>query len=265
MRILVVRKMSALEYYYNGNHKSPELRGSDKEQAENIRKIEKILEKENQDYEIVTREELSENFVSSYDFVFSAGGDGTAIATAAYNKETPQLNLKTDKRSKGTLCQRNIEEAVKAILEGNYKSEKWTRQDIFLNKNFFGRVLNEICIGENLNFSKMTKYTLEFAVKGKIKKETQKNSGLVIITGTGSTAWPFAFKPYSRKSKIFKFRAIFPYEGKEAGEGDYFRIKYKGHEGKFALDTIEHNLKRDSLLEIKISRNPLLIVVPSKF
>lgn len=266
MKILVVRKRSALEYYYRGNHKSKELRLSKQQHDENLRKIERILQKERQQYKIVSRNELTEKLVSKYDFVFSAGGDGTVIATAAYNKKTPQLNLKTDKRSKGKLCVSNIEKAIKAVLSKKYKIEKWTRQDVYLNKKFVGRAANETCIGEDLNFSKMAKYKMAFSKKSKkgrkIKKEIQKNSGLVIVTGAGSTGWPGAFLPYSRKSKVFKFVAILPYKGTSRGEGDYFKIKYMGHEGKFALDSIEHNLPRDAIIEIKLSKNPLIVVIP---
>ncbi len=262
-RILVVRKMSALEYYYKNSHKSRELRESRKEQDKNIENLEKILQEKNQQYKIVTRKELDEKILREYDFVFSAGGDGTAVATAAYNIATPQLNLKTDKKSKGLLCQENIEKATKSVLAGDYQIEKWTRQDVSLDNIFVGRALNETCVGEQLNFSKMAKYEIEFLEFEDIKREYHENSGLIITTGTGSTAWPFVFEPSSKKSEMFKFKTIFPTIGSEQGESDYFKIIYKKHKGKFALDTIEYKFPRDSMLEIKISRNPLLVAIPN--
>jgi len=260
MKILVVRKMSALEYHYNGNHQSKELIESHKEQKRNLAKIEKILKKEKQDYEVTTRINLSYETIMGYDLVISAGGDGTVIATAAYNTFTPQLNLKLDRKSKGTLCIENFEDAIKAVLDKNCEIEKWTRQDIFFDHGQLGTALNETCIGEGLKFSKMAKYEL---YNGK-EKEIQKNSGLVIVTGTGSTGWPSAFIPYSKNSKILKYKAILPYQGKEKGQGNYFKIKYRGHEGKVAIDTVEYDLPRDSLLEVIEAANPLPVVIPKK-
>jgi NAD kinase len=260
MKILVVRKMSALEYHYNGNHESKEIVESHNEQVENIGKIEKILNDANQEYRTVTRKELSEKLIEHYECIISAGGDGTVIATAAYNKNIPQLNLKTDKRSKGTLCQENIEKALDAVLNKNYTIEKWARQDVCLNGDFTGRALNETCVGEGLKFSKMARYEL---CNGK-EKEIQKNSGFVIVTGTGSTGWPSAFESFPKDATSLRYKAIFPAEGAEFGEGKYFKIEYKGHEGKFALDTVEYDFPRDSVLEVKISKHPLQAIIPGE-
>lgn len=253
-KILVVRKMSALEYYYNSNHKSNDLNLSDKEQGDSLREIESMLKESGAKYNVVTRKELDCNLVDKSDLLISAGGDGTVIASAAYNKNTPQLNLCTDKRSKGNLCNKNIKNSLRKILRGDYYIENWTRQDVYLDGNFIGRVLNETCVGENMDFSRMARYIMN--------GEFQKNSGLVAVTGTGSTGWPSAFQRYPRSSKIFRYRTILPVEGNEKGEEDKFSIEYKGHEGKFAIDTIRYELPRDSLLELKLSQFPLKVVMP---
>lgn len=255
-KILVVRKMSALEYYYNGNHRSHELRKSKAKQDRNIKQILRRLQKLGCAYKIVTRKDLTESLVDNYDFVFSAGGDGTVIATAAFNKDKPQLNLKTDTKSKGNLCYSNIEKAIEDFFNRDYRTEEWTRQDVYLEGNFVGRALNETAIGENMNFTKMTKYNID--LNG--KQEYHRNSGLIIVTGTGSAGWPSAFSEYSKKSREFRFLTILPCEGSKKGKGDYFKIEYKGHEGKFALDTIPYDLPIDSLLEIKLSKNPLKVI-----
>lgn len=259
-KILIVRKMSPLEYYYKGNHKSKELAESNQEQLKNLKKIENIL-KRKFEYDIITRKDLSETLVNHYDYVISAGGDGTVIATAAYNKNTPQLNLKLDKRSKGNLCCKNMQDSLKKMLDGDYELEEWTRQEVYLDKEFVGRALNETCVGENMDFAKMARYQMLFSLENKSTEEYQANSGLIIVTGTGSTGWPSAFEGYSRKDKFFKFRTVLPVTGLEKGMGDYFSILYKGHEGKFSLDTIGRKIPRDSLLEIKLSKYPLKVIV----
>lgn len=263
MNILIVRKMSSLEYYYNGNHPSQELNASMAEQDTSLARTTKILDDKKAGYKIITRREISKENFSDYDLVFSAGGDGTVIAVAAYNKETPQLNLKTDERSIGALCQQNLENAVRKTLEGDYKLEEWTRQDVFLNGNLVGRVLNETCIGEQLRFDKMAKYNLSIYKNSILTlQERQENSGVIIATGTGSGGWPAAFSKFSKDSKLFKFYANLPFKGSNVGEGEYFIIEYGGHEGKFALDTISYDFPKDSILEIKISEKPLKVIIP---
>jgi NAD kinase len=268
MKILVVRKMSALEYHYNGNHQSKEIIDSHNEQAENISKIEKILNDSNHEYKTVTRKELSKRLVNEHDLVISAGGDGTVIAAAAYNRDILQLNLKTDRKSRGTLCQENIEKALDCILNKNYNIEKWARQDVYLDGELIGRALNETCIGENLKFSKMAKYGIVFFQDRLVEfpeiPQLCRNSGLIIATGTGSTGWPAAFEPFPKNSQFLKYKTILPYGGNAEGESQYFGVKYKGHEGKFAIDTVEYDLPRDSVLEVKVSKNPLRVIIPKE-
>lgn len=259
-KILVVRKMSALEFHYNNDKEKnaaqidEDIIQGDKEQREYVQNILKKLQENNYLTTVVTREGISKELVNQHDYVFSLGGDGTVIATAAFNKDKPQLNLKNDKRSKGNLCVQNTEQALEDFFNDNYKIQKWTRQDVYLNNKFFGRALNETCIGEDgLNLSKMAKYDLN----GKYGE----CSGLVIVTGTGSTGWPKVFKPYPKTSKEFRFDTAFLAEGPEKGVENYFKIKYLNHKGTIALDTIKYDIPRNSVLEIKLSENPLKVIV----
>jgi len=263
-RILVVRKMSALEYYYNGNHNSNELHAGKEMHEKNIKGIERFLKQNGKKFDVVTRKELSEKLISNYDAVISAGGDGTVIATAAYNKDIPQLNLKTDSRSAGALCQEGVKNSLRKLLSGDYTIEEWTRQDVYLDGKFIGRALNEVCIGESLKFSKLAKYDLIFRdyKLGLIRKESQSGSGLIIVTGTGSGAWPAAFKPFPKKSNYFEFNNLLLHSGRIArGSTNEFLMNYQGHEGKFAIDTAEYNLPRDSQLKIELSKFPLPAII----
>ncbi|MDD5192544.1 MAG: hypothetical protein PHX96_05375, partial [Candidatus Nanoarchaeia archaeon] len=142
-KILIVRKMSALEFYYNGNHKSRQIIESHENHNQSVEKTEELIKKAGGEYRTITRRELSEELVNEYDAVISAGGDGTVIATAAFNKNIPQLNLKTDSKSVGALCQKDTENALKNFLNSNYKIEEWTRQDVYHDGKFIDRALNE--------------------------------------------------------------------------------------------------------------------------
>ena len=266
-KLLLVRKMSALEYYYNGNHPSPIIRGSHENHNKYVAQIRDILQKAGKDFDIVTRRELSEEFVGRYDAVISAGGDGTVIAVAAKNKETPQLNLRTDERSVGALCQKDIPNALDSLLSGEYKIENWTRIDIIFEGKFLGRALNHVYIAELLEGDQFAKYELEWVSNdGIIHKVTHGNSGLVIATGTGSTGWKAEFKGYPRDSRDIVFSGLSNIPETKHGCGNYFKVKYLGHEGKFRLDSdkaVRYTFPRDSVLEVKISDYPLKVILPN--
>jgi hypothetical protein len=54
---------------------------------------------------------------------------------------------------------------------------------------------------------------------------------------------------------------LLPYSGVlPQGKALSLKIDYKGHEGVFSMDTRKHNLPRDSVLEIKLSKNPLKVI-----
>jgi NAD kinase len=262
--ILIVKKTSSLEHYYGFNNISEDLHKGHEENGNSIKKIETILRDNKIKYNTVTRENLINLRVEEYDAVISAGGDGTVIAVGAYNINTPQLNLKTDSRSKGALCCKDIEKSLESMLNGDFFIENWSRQDVYLNGRFVSRALNETCICEGTNISKMAKYDISFEDKyRRIIEDYHHNSGIVIVTGTGSTGWPYLFQAYDREDKSFKFKTNIPNIGNiNSGEFLECSITYKNHNGKFVIDTIEYNFPRDSVLEIKQSILPLKVIKP---
>lgn len=261
-RILVVRKMSALEYYYNGKHENPAIVESARNHDNNVVLIEKILKESGVEFRVVTRKELSEDLVSQYDAVISAGGDGTVIATAFFNKDKPQLNLKTDAKSVGALCQPDIENTLRKFLAGNYNIENWTRQDVYINDNLIGRASNETCVGEQLKFSKLARFNLTYKDKDNLRTENLSGSGLVITTGTGSTAWPAVFNAFPRDAQYLEFGVLLKHAGNiNCGKSDSFLVDYKGHEGKIAIDTLEYDLPRDAKLRVELSKFPLKVIL----
>jgi NAD kinase len=266
-KILVVRKMSAYEYYYKFKSADPLLKEGHEGHSKSVEQIEEILRNHGKQFDVVTRDALSEEFVSKYDSVISAGGDGTVIAVASYNKDKPQLNLKSEKHSIGALCQEDIQKSLENFLSGNYHIQNWTREDIFLDGKLVARASNEVCIGEKLRFDKYSKYKISYIDKnsGLGLEEEQGGSGVIVVTGTGSTAWPAVFEPFPRDSSYFKFKTLLLHNGKtDSAEVLTLNLEYRGHEGKFSIDTLEHNLPRNSLLKIRVSENPLRVIIPNK-
>lgn len=265
MKVLLVRKMSAVEFHYNGNAPNQELTLRDLDHKLALSELESILTRNGADFKMVTRRELPQENFQDYDLVVSAGGDGTVIATAAYNECTPQINIHTERvgKSKGVLCLPHLED-IELILTGRYAIEHWTRQDVYRDGRFVARALNETCVGEmGLNFSKMAGYDFKYRDGTQDVQDEHFNSGLIVVTGTGSTAWPAAFTPRERNCPYLMFSTVMPYRGKiNSGKADSLEIVYQKFEGSFAIDTIPKDFPLGSKLLLSISDKPLPVLVP---
>jgi len=257
--------MSSLEYYYHNNHPDVSLHESKENQDVNNKIIEDILKQECCEYDIVTREQIAGWMVEKYDYVFSSGGDGTAIAAAYFNRDKPQLNLKNDPKSRGKLCFSDIEKAIISTIAGNFTIEEWTRQNVFLDGKFVGRPMNETLVGgKGVKLRSFARYDMGYSYNGKTTEISLANSGMVIATGTGSTGWKDVFIPFPRNSREFRIRSSFP--DKHEIKADYVRLKFRGHGGGFCLDCaeeLEYDAPRNSVLEIKISEAPLKVIIPA--
>jgi len=121
------------------------------------------------------------------DLIVCVGGDGTVLNSAQYIlDDTPVLTVRSDSRSVGTLCEiepSEFETAIERIVADRFSLEKWTRAEALLgDRRIFA--LNEVYVGVRHSPS-MARYELSFEGRA----ETQMSSGVVVSTGTGSTAW----------------------------------------------------------------------------
>ena len=254
--------MTPHEYYYKFKSEEGVLLESHKEHTFCLHKLKNKLIEKDAYFERITRKDLPNKKINDYDYVISAGGDGTVIALAAYNKNIPQLNIKTDLKSKGALCVDTWEDSLDKILNKfDVETEKWSRLDVYLDNVYVGNALNEICVGEQLRFDQLAKYELAIFNENSIKHEYQRASGLIIATGTGSGAWPGVFHKKDKAFQKLSYSSVMINTGSLiSGEADEIKLKYLGHEGSFSLDTKKYELNRNSVLEIKLSKYPLEVI-----
>lgn len=194
--VLLSTKQTAYEYLKN-EHENP----ADvipKEELEAIKKghdvhytalnhVRKILESLGIPYQRVYQPYAAFDEFNDRDLIIAVGGDGTILNTAHFMLgETPLLTVKSEPKSIGGLCVINyteFEEAVRNILAGKFKTEKWARIEGKIgNRTDFA--LNEILIGPKYR-SGAARYEINFNGK----KEAQLSSGIIISTGSGSSAW----------------------------------------------------------------------------
>lgn len=205
MRIAVISKVTSLEHYrrkYGGSGKTlkknleragidaNELLRAEKAHAEALKFILSTLSKEN--CKIV--EYLTDNaptIIKNVDLVIAIGGDGTLLsASHRIIDETPFLGINSDPtRSRGFLSScvpKFFPQKLKRILSGTHPLIPFTRLQLTIpdEKRRIPFVLNDIFLGGN-NPEDTVKYQVT------INKKTVRHmdSGFLISTGAGSTAW----------------------------------------------------------------------------
>eukprot|EP00128_Syssomonas_multiformis_P010378 Colp12_sorted_trinity150504_noHs@28364 len=177
------------------------------------------------DYDVRSALEYDETHLEGKDAVFSAGGDGTFLAAAAkIHTQVPVVGINTDPhRSQGFLCaQRGVAggrtkyaEIVDMILTGQFRYKPRQRIRITLidgqeQSTLPHLALNDVFISE-LEPSRSSYYELSVD-DGKLDK--QKSSGIVVCTGTGSTAWLYNVAKIERDDvkKVLQFANKFTSE-----------------------------------------------------
>jgi NAD+ kinase len=162
-----------------------------------LKVIKEILSREGIELRVKERETYTKDDVTWSDAVLTAGGDGTFLygASLVNDSSKPVIGINTDPaRSEGVLCvrarkpfkQRSISHIMEQILRGNFDWTcrhriKVTLDDVAIP--YFA--LNEVFIGEK-DPTRTAYYEL---LLDSGEREKQKSSGLVVYTGSGSSAW----------------------------------------------------------------------------
>ncbi|MDD5700340.1 MAG: NAD(+)/NADH kinase [Candidatus Nanoarchaeia archaeon] len=215
---------------------------------------------------------LTQNALKNVDIVIAIGGDGTILSASHYILDAPILAVNSSpETSVGALATLSLKELPKKldqIKQGSYKTEKLERIEVSINDCPLDHlVLNEVFIGNEKAYL-ISKYVLEL----KNKKEKQLSSGIIVSTGTGSTAWFYSAggKPFPKDSKFIKLIVREPYHSKllkfslineEIKEGDEIKI-IPSSPSTLAVDSIrEYKLNPEDTVKIKISPHPLIRII----
>lgn len=217
---------------------------------------------------------VSKNYLKGIDFVISIGGDGTFLSAAHYIDETPILGVNSDtNRSEGALttidCSKLIEK-IKQIIENKAKIKNYTREKVIVHqknrKIETENALNETFFG-NINPHHTTNYEIEY----NNKKENQRSSGIVISTGTGSTAWyrTAGGFPFSREKQQLRFRIRELFKGKlhkptikkgKIRPNEKITISSNMNHAIIAIDSIRtYSLHKEDKVEVSIGK-PLRVI-----
>ena len=217
---------------------------------------------------------LKKNDFKEKDLIITIGGDGTFLSASHFIKDQLIIGI-NDKptRSEGALTSikiGDVKRKLKRILKKRFKIINATRIEVkLLQKNkciLTELALNEIYIG-NINPQHTSKYKINF--KNKIEKQT--SSGILISTGTGSSAWykSMGGKVFSKTKKIAKFMIRELYVRKlnkpkmkkgTIKENESLEIENFVNHNIIAIDSIrKYDLKKNEKAIISIGK-PLRII-----
>ena len=162
------------------------------------------------------KDTLTKANLEDVDVVVGIGGDGTILSASHYVEDELLVgvnsNVNTSEGALSTVTVDNLSEILKGILDKKEVVEKLERIDVLINGKSVGMyALNEVYVGHDKAY-RTSKYNLE--VNG--KSEEQRSSGILVVTGTGSTAWYASAgqKPFDSLAKYLMMFVREPYSGR---------------------------------------------------
>jgi NAD+ kinase len=207
-------------------------------QKSTIEVIKNKLIESGTEIDMVYRSEITESAIDAADLVISVGGDGTFLEASHYiSDNTPILGVNSDPlRSVGFFCsctKENFEELFNDLNNG--PRTNLSRISMKIDGLTTGPpVLNDILFA-NPNPAATTRYEVE--------GESYRNSGILVSTAAGSTAWSFqeGLDPLPLTSDQFQFihRGT---RGPVSGITSSIKINSQTRKGKLFIDGDHYSL-----------------------
>lgn len=212
-RVLLIEKLTRYEQYLYSQHVSEHLiqeevkvrfPGMWKTYQSHRAAVDRIVSTLTNEYGIETKVRkafhVTAEDTENVDAVIAAGGDGTFLGAASILlKPLPLFGINTDPaRSEGRLLLNHFEgedmaDVVNRIIEGDYIPITRQRVKVTIDDEVLGRrviphrPLNDVMVAE---LEAAPTLYAELKIDDSIP-ERQKSSGVLVCTGTGSTAWNY--------------------------------------------------------------------------
>jgi len=234
--------------------------------------VKKALEANSISYHHIHRDRLNESHFKGSDLVITVGGDGTFLMASHYVKDKLMFGVCSDvNKNEGFLLNANKKDfsrKLSLILKNKFKIKKLMRLEASIDGKKTRLALNELFIGCGRSYQ-----TARQIVKIKGREERQLNSGIIIATPSGSTAWikSAGGKKLARNSKNFQYLVREPYFGRLTkpklikgilSSKDTITVKSLTYKGVVAIDSSmnDYSIKENAVVKVKVSKNPLRIV-----
>lgn len=180
------------------------------------------------------RTRAQKKHVLGKDLVLAVGGDGTFLRAALLiDDATPIFGINSDPKTKEGFYMKSLPEKfdvhLHKIMKDDFKVAKLTRLRASINgKEISCEALNEFFVGAEKGFM-----TSRYKLNVRNHTESQRSSGIIVATPTGSHAW---FKATGGAPLDFEHTG-FVYRVREPYEHDVYS-NYKNKEG--VLEAGEH-------------------------
>jgi NAD+ kinase len=215
---------------------------------------------------------LRKRDVEGFDLIITIGGDGTFLSAANLVEDTYILGINSDPdRSEGFLSSllHNELEYLDEILKGYYEIYHRHRARVILN----GRVLdehalNEVYVGSIQNF-----HTSRYKIRHRNFEEEHRSAGVIVSTGTGSTAWfnSAGGEIFGHDEERLSFIVREPYVGKRifkpkitkgtiCGFDSLYLKSTKRDGGIISIGYKVYPFNYGDRVEVKLSDNPLKVL-----
>lgn len=232
-------KDSNVSSYISGRTEAKEaFQKSHQTQKDTIQTVKNTLIASGVEIEMVYRSGISEPIISSVDLVITVGGDGTFLEASHYiTDNTPILGVNSDPvRSVGFFCSctgDNFEDLFDKF--NNVPRTNLSRISMKIDGSSVGPpALNDLLFA-NPNPAATTRYEIDGG--------TYRNSGILISTAAGSTAWSFqeGLSPLPLTSDDFQFihRGT---RGPASGITSSIKINSLTRKGKLFIDGEHYSL-----------------------
>ncbi len=225
-------------------------------------------------FRVVAASSLKKNDFKDVDLVITLGGDGTFLKTASFVRDSFIIGINSNPRaSEGALTSISVENIyfIKEIIEGKFRVVERPRAKVTKNNVLLDKLaLNEVYIGSKNQF-----HTSRYILYLNGRKEEHRSSGVLVSTGTGSTAWYSSAggKPFHPNEKKLKFIVREPFSGRlfkplflqgEIPQGHRIKIESTGKMGTIVFDSNNsYNFDGGDVAEVELSDKPLRVIVPA--
>jgi NAD kinase len=221
---------------------------------------------------IIAFNDLKKEDLSDADLIITFGGDGTFVKAANLIEDSFILGVNANPdSSEGWLIDLDISEVnkLKDLFAGQHKTLVRQRASVRLNGKLLPeQATNEVYIGAASQF-----HSSRYKITYKSKEEEHRSSGVLVTTGTGSTAWFAAAggKPFACHEEKLAFLVREPYVGKriflpkimkgELKKGEVLTIRStRDFGGILAINDSTYDFNTGDVVEIELSDKPLKVL-----